>query len=290
MLIIPAIDLKKDQVVRLYKGDFKKVSHYRSTPEEVFSEYLSAGIKRLHLIFLWAAYSGTITKDEETVIDNIIKIRDIYAKGTCAIQVGGGIRTQERILGLMAKGIDYLIVGTAFLIPLAMEEGFIKNDIRFFYQQAGKDFIEEKELPEYNLIDTIDDSIRHKLIVAIDYKNDETALSGWQVTIPLTPYYVIKRLMDRGYKRFILTNVEKDGTLEGADIDSLEKIMDHLSFAGYKPDEIIISGGISSEEDIVKLKNLKYKPDGIIIGKALYQKRLDLKKIVHTFQNNENTT
>ena len=290
MLIIPAIDLKKDQVVRLYKGDFKKVSRYRSTPEEVFSEYLSAGIKRLHLIFLWAAYSGTITKDEETVIDNIIKIRDIYAKDACAIQVGGGIRTQERILGLMAKGIDYLIVGTAFLIPLAMEEGFIKNDIRFFYQQAGKDFIEEKELPEYNLIDTIDDSIRHKLIVAIDYKNDETALSGWQVTIPLTPYYVIKRLMDKGYKRFILTNVEKDGTLEGADIDSLEKIMDHLSFAGYKPDEIIISGGISSEEDIVKLKNLKYKPDGIIIGKALYQKRLDLKKIVHTFQNNENTT
>jgi len=286
MLIIPAIDLKKDKVVRLYKGDFNKISHYTSSPEEVFSRYLAAQIRRLHLIFLWGAYSGSITDAEESVIDRIIRVRDLYGKD-CTIQTGGGMRTRSRISGLIEKGMDYVIVGTAFLIPLALEEGFLKNDIRLFYQQGGKEFNEENELPEFDLIDRIEEKVRSRIIVAIDYRNDETALSGWQVTVPLTPHYVMKCLMKRGYEKFILTNVEKDGTLEGVDTDSIEKIIDRVFFEGYQPEEIMISGGISSENDVQKLEELKHRPDGVIIGKALYQNRFNLKKAVLKFQCDE---
>lgn len=284
MLIIPAIDIKRDKVVRLYKGDFKKITRYKSNPEEVFAEYLTAGIKRLHIVFLWGAYKGTLDKTEEGVINSIIRTRGIYGKNACSIQIGGGIRSYSKISGLMEKGIDYVIAGTAFLIPLALEEGFLKNDIKLFYQQGGKEFIEEIEIPEFNLIDRLEDNIRDRIIIAIDYKKDEVSLSGWQVTIPLTPQHVIKQFIKKGYKRFILTNVEKDGTLEGVDTDSIEKIIDRVLFEGFKPEEIIISGGVASEDDILKLGKLKYRPQGVIIGKALYQKRIDLKKAVQTFQ------
>jgi len=287
MLIIPAIDIKKDRVVRLYKGDFNKISRYNVKPEEVFSEYLAAGIKRLHLIFLWGAYTGSLSEEEKEVVNTITKTRDIYGKGDCAIQVGGGIRSYARIAGLMEKGVDYIIAGTAFLIPLLLEEGFLKNDLKLFYQQGGKEFREEREIPEFDILERMDEGMRGRIIIAIDYKKDETALSGWQVTVPLTPQHVIKSFMKKGFKRFILTNIEKDGTLEGVDTDSIEKIMDRVLFEGCNPEEIIISGGISSEGDIIKLENLRYKPEGVIVGKALYQKKFNLKKAILDFQRDE---
>ncbi|MCK9265575.1 HisA/HisF-related TIM barrel protein [bacterium] len=288
MLIIPAIDIKKDKIVRLYKGDFNKISHYEPTPEDAFIQYLTAKIERLHLIFLWGAYSGNISPEEEQVIDKIINVRDIYAKNTCTIQIGGGMRSSTRISELIKKGVDYIIVGTAFIIPLAFEEGFTKNDIKMFYQAGGKEFNQEKELPEFGLPDCLEKDIREKIIVSIDYRQEETALSGWQVTIPLTPHYLIKEFMKKGYKRFILTNVEKDGTLEGIDIGSIKNILGKLAFDKCYPEEIIIAGGVTSEKDIQKLMNLKYKPSGVIIGKALYQQRFDLKTAVAKFQLNEN--
>ncbi len=284
MLIIPAIDLKKDRVVRLYKGDFNRINYYESSPEDTFLEYLEAGIKRLHVIFLWAAFSGSISGEEEGVIDRILKIRDNRANKECAIQVGGGMRTFSIISGLLSRGIDRVITGTAFLIPLAIEEGFTKNDIKMFYQEGGKEFKEEKEVPEYDLMERIGDREREKILVAIDYRNEETALSGWQVTVPLTPQHVIKNLMKKGYRRFILTNVEKDGTLEGVDTDPIEKIIDRLAFSGEMPEEIIISGGVSSHGDIVKLQNLNPPPHGVVVGKALYQKKFDLKSAIEKYQ------
>jgi len=282
MLIIPAIDLKRDEIVRLYKGDFDKVTKYDIDAQEIASTYLTAGVKRLHIVFLWGAYTGKLT-EEEKILRRIIKTRDIY-DGNCKIQVGGGIRRYEQIQSFIGQGIDFIIIGTSLLIPLVLEEGFSKSDLKLFYQQGGKKFNEETEIPEFDLISKIEGGLRDKIIVAVDYKKDETALSGWEVTIPITPYYVIKKLLEKGYKKFLITNVDKDGTLEGIDIDSIKNILDKIHSNINKPEEITVAGGITTESDIESLQKLRHKPDGIIIGKALYNRKLDIRTIIKKFQ------
>lgn len=282
MLIIPAVDLKNSDVVRLYKGDFNKVVRYADGVQDVARNYLIAGIKRLHVVFLWGAHTGKLEM-EESALEQIIKTRDIYSPG-CTIQLGGGIRKYGQIKKFSDMGIDFFIIGTSILIPLAMEEGFTKNEIKLFYQQGGKEFREEIETPEPDLPEKLDGNLREKILVAVDYRGDETALSGWEVAVPLTPHYVIKKLLEKGYRRFVITNVDKDGTLEGIDIKSIENILNKVAGCPQKPLEIIVSGGITTESDINALRGLKNKPDGVIIGKALYQNKLDIRTLVKEFQ------
>jgi len=285
MLIIPAIDIKRNEVVRLYKGNFHRVSHYNVKPDEVARRFLTSGVKRLHIVFLWGAHTGKLS-EENDVLAQIIKTRDIY-DNTCKIQVGGGLRRYARIKQTIEKGADYIIMGTSILIPIAMEEGFTKNDIKLFYQQSGKIFDEEKEIPEVDLIERIEDELKEKVIVAVDYRKDEIALSGWEVTIPLTPHYVIKKFLKKGFKRFIITNVERDGTLNGIDISSIESILKKIYTFSERPDEIIVSGGITTEADIEALQQMKYRPDGVIIGKALYQDKMNIRTLVKKFQEGQ---
>lgn len=282
MLIIPAIDLKGNKVVRLYKGDFKKISHYNIRPDEIVRRFLTAGVKRLHIVFLWGAHTGHFS-EEMDVLAKIIKVRDIY-DSSCKIQVGGGIRRYEQVRIFIEQGVDYVIMGTALLIPIALEKGFFKNDIKHFYQQAGKKFDEEKEIPEIELIDRLENRTKEKIIVSIDYQKDETALSGWEVTLPLTPYYMIRELLRKGFKRFIITDVSRDGTLRGVDIVAIENILQKICNYSENIEEVIVSGGITTEADIERLIELKYKINGVIIGKALYQDRLDIHMLIKKFQ------
>ncbi len=283
MLIIPAVDLKSSEVVRLYKGDFKQAVRYKTDVQEIVREYFVAGIKRLHIVFLWGAHTGKLSEKEEETLNRIIKMRDIYATGKCQIQIGGGIRRYEQIEKFSEQGVDLFVLGTSLLIPLAIEEGFTKNDIKLFYQNGGKQFREDMEIPDPELTEKMDKSQRDKILVAVDYRKDETALSGWEVTIPLTPHYVIKRLLEKGYKRFVITNVDRDGTLEGIDIQSIKTILDKVPHSPEKVEELIVSGGITTEADIDALQTLKNKIDGVIIGKALYQRKLDIRTLVKNF-------
>ena len=282
MLIIPAIDLRKDEVVRLYKGNFDRVTKYNIDAQEIASRYLTAGAKRLHVVFLWGAYTGKLTEEEKT-LRRIIKTRDIY-DGKCKIQVGGGIRRQEQIRNLAGMGIDFIILGTSLLIPLVLEEGFSKSDLKLFYQHGGKKFHEETEIPEFDLITGIESEFKDRIIVAVDYRKDETALSGWEVTVPITPEYMIRKLLEKGYRRFLITNTDRDGVLEGIDVDSVRNILDKVHGNMTKPEEIMVAGGVTTESDIEILQGLRNRPDGVIIGKALYSKKLDIRTIIRKFQ------
>jgi len=282
MLIIPAVDLKRNEVVRLYRGDFSKIARYKVDAQETVRSYLTAGVKRLHIVFLWGAHTGKLTEEGE-ILRQIIKIRDIYDTD-CKIQIGGGIRRYEQIKNFIGQGVDFVIMGTSLLIPLALEEGFLKNDLKLFYQQGGKKFDEETEIPEVDLISRIEGTLKDRIIVAVDYRKDETALSGWEVAIPITPHYVIKKLLEKGYKKFIITNVDKDGTLEGIDLNSIKNILNKIYRNTDKPEEIIVSGGVTTEADIDALQKLRNKPDGVIIGKALYQKKIDIRTVIKKFQ------
>jgi len=170
------------------------------------------------------------------------------------------------------------------LIPLVLEEGFSKSDLKLFYQRGGKIFSEETEIPEFDLISRIEGEMKERIIVAVDYRKDETALSGWEVAVPLTPHYMIKKLMEKGYRRFLITNAEKDGMLEGIDTASVKDILDKINRGADKPEEVITAGGITTEADIEALQKLGRKPDGVVIGKALYSKKIDLRSAIRKFQ------
>jgi len=283
MLIIPAIDIKKDKIVRLYKGNFEKVSFYQENIEDLVTEYIVKGVERIHVVILLGAKYGRILKKENQKIEKIIKVRDYFGKEKCKIQLGGGIRTYSQIKYFIEKGIDYLILSTALLIPLCLEEGFSINNIKELYQKVGKTFNLEKEVPELELIDILTRGIKEKIIVAIDCKKEEIGLSGWEVTFPLLPEYVIKKFWEKGFKNFLITDIEQDGTLGGIRKDFLFKILEKIYTSQIKP-EIFISGGISSEEDIDLLTKSIYPIKGVIIGKALFQKKLDLKNLIKKFQ------
>ncbi|MCM8772885.1 MAG: HisA/HisF-related TIM barrel protein [Candidatus Omnitrophica bacterium] len=285
MLIIPAIDLKKGDIVRLYKGRFDKVSYYDVEIEKLVKEYLKAGAKRLHIVLLYGAKKGEIGKEELEKIRKILEIRKINNREDCEIQLGGGIREKTQIDSFFNLGINYLIIGTAFLIPLALSEGYSLQDIKFFYQRSGKNFDFEKEVPNFELMEWLDSSVKEKIIISVDYYKDEVALSGWEVTIPLKPSFVIKKFLERGFKRFLITSIESDGTLEGIDLNNLNRIMKEIYDCKEKIKEIIVAGGISKEEDLILLNSLKHKPTGVVIGKALYQKKLNLEDVIKKYQN-----
>ncbi|HOK55768.1 MAG TPA: HisA/HisF-related TIM barrel protein [bacterium] len=284
MLIIPAIDLKKGEIVRLYKGRFDKISYYDVEIENVTKEYLKAGAKRIHIVLLYGAKTGKIENEEIEKIKNIIELKKINNRDDCELQIGGGIRKREQIEKFLNLGINYVIIGTAFLIPIALSEGYSIQDIRFFYQKSGKNLEVEKEIPEFDLIDWLEPEIKDKIIISVDYVGDEIALSGWEVTLPLKPSYVIKRFIEKGFKRFLITSIESDGTLDGIDFKNISRITKEITRFKEDIKEIIVAGGISKEEDIIMLNSLQYRPTGIIIGKALYQKKLDLKNVIEKYQ------
>lgn len=284
MLIIPAIDLKKGEVVRLYKGRFDKISYYDVEVEKIFREYLKSGVKRIHIVLLYGAKTGEIGKEEEEKIRKILEIKEVNDRKDCEIQLGGGIRSRRQIDKFLEMGIDYVIIGTAFLIPFALSEGFSIHDIKFFYQRSGKKFEIEKEVPEFELMDWLSDDIKERIIISVDYINNEIALSGWEVTLPIKPSYAIKKFTERGFKRFIITSIESDGTLGGVDIKNIDNILKEIARIRGSIKEIIVSGGISKEDDLILLDSLQNKPTGVIIGKALYQKKLDLKNVIEKFQ------
>ncbi len=282
MLIIPAIDLKKSEVVRLTRGDFDNISYYSKKPAELIRNYILEGASRIHVVLLWGAKTGTVSDVDQEAVKEILSARDSHNKD-CIIEIGGGIRRYSQVEELLCGGADMLIIGTALIIPLALESGLSMTDIKIAYQDGGKKF-SESEVPEFNLIDRIDKRLRDNIIIAVDYLGEHVSLSGWEVTIPLKPSHIVKRFIERGFRKFILTNIEQDGTMEGVDRVRVSRLLQEINSAGQKPDEIIISGGISSEHDINEIYGMRHRPDGVIIGKALYLNKLDLGEAVKKFQ------
>jgi len=283
MIVIPAIDIRQKKSVMLTRGLVEGETIYSDDASRVAESFVKDGAERLHIVDLDAALS--FDKNNDVNRDVILSIRKSVKDSV--IEIGGGIRTADSARRIASAGFDYIIMGTSMLIPIAMEEGFTKNDIKLFYQQSGKVFDEEKEIPEVDLIEKIGREFKEKVIISVDYRKDEVALSGWEVTIPLTPYYAIKKFLKKGFKRFIITNVERDGTLNGVDVSSVESILKKIYCFSERPDEIIVSGGITTEADIEALQQMKYRPDGVIIGKALYQDKMNIRTLVKKFQEGQ---
>ena len=176
------------------------------------------------------------------------KIRKIRKAVSCTIQLGGGIRDEDDVAELIDLGIDRLVVGTIFVRNTSRVEGWI--------QHHGPIFVAS--------IDSLDGKVR---------------VDGWENATEIPDVQLARRAKEIGITSLIYTSISQDGTLEGPDVESTKQIAE----ASNLP--VILSGGISSEDDI---KQVIHRGDGkivgIITGKAVYESRFDLEKVFQTYQ------
>jgi phosphoribosylformimino-5-aminoimidazole carboxamide ribotide isomerase len=235
MIIIPAIDLYQKKVVRLTKGNETNCKVYADNPISVAKKWKDQGAKWLHLIDLSAAFSKG---DNQEIIENIIKKVDI------SVEVGGGIRSLEKIEQLISIGAKRLILGTKGTDP-----DFLKKALKI----AGD-----------------------KIAVAVDEKRGKVAISGWQESINLSIAEYLNYLKKQGIKWVIYTDISRDGTLEGFNLDRIKQISQDYQL------NLIFSGGVSSLDDIKKLRKVVPQAAGVIVGKALYEKKFSLEEAIAT--------
>jgi len=177
----------------------------------------------------------------ELVNKNIIK--DIIKKNSLKVQVGGGIRSLENIKELHDIGVDKIVLGTAAV-----------ENIEFL----------KKACNHY----------KDKIALALDVRNGLIALSGWKKQTKISALEFVKKIENYGLSRIIYTDIDKDGTKTGPNIKETINISEKIKIP------IIISGGVSSMTDILKIKEMKPKNiEGIIIGKAIYDKSIELKEL-----------
>ena len=233
MQIFPAIDLRGGQVVRLYQGDYDQETVYAADPCAVARDFLAAGARYLHVVDLDGARDGTLA--------NFETIAALVRQGGLYIEVGGGIRTEERIRRYLDLGVDRCILGTI----------------------AVKDFaFTERMAKKYG----------DRIAVGVDARDGFVAVSGWKELSAERGVDFCRRLRDAGVKTVIYTDISRDGAEQGTNLDLYREL------AGIEGLDITASGGVSSIEELRELQAIGTK--AAILGKALYTGRLDLKTVM----------
>ena len=230
MKIIPAIDLMGGKVVRLYKGDPNQKTVYSSNPVDIAKQWESAGADILHLVDLDATLG---------IGSNIEIIKKILDEVSIPVEVAGGLRNKSLVLEI-AQLSKRIVLGT-----FAFKD---KPLLKLLLSELGA----------------------QKIVISVDHKDGEIVIHGWQKDTGLKLIPAINEFLEMGFTEFLLTNVSRDGTLEGPDLEFLEQA------CNLKNSNIIASGGISNIRDVedVKEKNAF----GVILGKALYEKKLTIEE------------
>lgn len=230
--VIPAVDIRGGKCVRLYRGQAEKETVFDADPLQVAKRWEDEGASLLHVVDLDGAFEGSPV--------NVGLIERIVCSLSIPVQVGGGIRSTGDARAYIDAGVSRVIVGTA-----AFEsEGWLE-------EVAG-------ELGE-------------RLVVGLDLKDEKVAVSGWTGDTGKTAGEALERLTGAGVRRIIYTNVGRDGTLEGPDLEGIEKV------ARMSQVPVIASGGVSRLEDVLDVWRLSdLGVEGVIVGMALYRGRLNL--------------
>lgn len=240
MLVIPAIDLKDGQAVRLYKGDYNQKTVYSNNPEELAREFETMGAKWLHVVDLDGAKDGKCS--------NLETIKKIKQTTNMAVELGGGIRNMETVaLYLDEVGIDRVILGTAAI-----------NDLEFLKEAISR----------YGA---------KKIVVGVDVKDGFVSTSGWLKTSDVPYLNFIKQLEKIGVEYIVVTDISKDGTLQGPNFKMYEQITSESKI------NFVVSGGIKDKQNILDVAKKDYY--ACIVGKAYYEGKVDLKEVIACLQN-----
>lgn len=234
MIIYPAIDIYQSKVVRLKQGDFNQVTFYPLSPLEQAKKFEADGATWVHVIDLEGAKEG-----QSKIKEILISIKE---HTTLSIQTGGGIRDIKRVEMLLSLGIDRVVLGS-----FAIKEPESLRALCLKYA--------------------------NNIVVAVDCKDNFVTLHGWQETSQITLEDYLHTLMNLGVIHVMITDIKKDGMLQGINHRFYESIK--TSFPKLK---IVASGGVTSMDDIKNLK--KTNLDGVIIGVALYENRITLKEAI----------
>ena len=232
MRIYPAIDIRGGKCVRLLKGDFEKETTFSDAPEEMAKKWEAMGAEDLHLVDLDGALAG-MSKNLDTV-KKILTAVDIPC------ELGGGIRSMENIKEVLDTGVERVILGSvAVKNPALVKEACAKYGER--------------------------------IVVGIDAKDGMVAVDGWGVSSDVKVTELAKKMKAVGVKTIIYTDISRDGTLEGVNVEATARLAKE---SGVK---IVASGGVRSEADIrALLPHEREGIEGVIVGKSIYMGTLDL--------------
>ena len=232
MKLIPAIDLMNGKCVRLFKGDFNKKKDFSREPFEQAKFWEQEGAKCIHIVDLDAAKSGNPNNDKS--------IKEIAKRINIPIQIGGGIRSQERIEQLFSYGIERVIMGTSA--------------------------IENKEL-----VKKLSNKYPGRIIIGIDAKDGKVSTRGWLKQSNVFATDLVKEFSSFKISSFIITDINTDGTLEGTNEIFIKDILNITDIP------VIASGGIGSISDLLSLTKFEnFGLYGVIVGKALYENRFKI--------------
>ncbi|MGL5615156.1 MAG: 1-(5-phosphoribosyl)-5-[(5-phosphoribosylamino)methylideneamino]imidazole-4-carboxamide isomerase [Sarcina sp.] len=234
MIIIPAIDILDGMAVRLYKGDYNKKEKVAEDIIETAINFEKIGAKYIHIVDLNGAKIGEGTNHK--------KIIEVANTVNVPIEVGGGIRNIKTVEYLLNNGVSRVILGTAA----------VKDDN--FLKEALKNFGE-------------------KIAVGIDFNNNLVCTDGWLKESNLNYIDFAKYLEKISVKNLIVTDISKDGTLKGANIEMLKELKKYIEI------DITASGGVKDLNDIREINELNVY--GTIVGKAIYEGTLSLKEAIN---------
>lgn len=237
MKLYPAIDLRGGQAVRLYQGDYDQMTVYNADPVAQAQAFLDAGARYLHVVDLDGA------KDDTTA--NLQTIAAIAKLGGLKIEVGGGIRDEERIRRYLDLGVDRCILGTIAVKNFAFTEQMTKT---------------------YGA----------RIAVGVDMKQGYVAVNGWKEVTPEPGVDFCRRCAAAGVGAIIATDISRDGTMQGTNLDLYREL---LTIPGI---EVTASGGIARMEELEELQAMGCH--AAILGKSLYTGAIDLAEAVRRYQ------
>ena len=226
MILYPAIDLKDGQCVRVVRGDFATATVFNENPAEQAEAWVKAGFSWLHVIDLNGSAEGRAVNGR--AVEAILNAVSI------PVQLGGGIRTLENIEHWIEAGVSRVILGTAAV----RDPGVVKTAA--------------KQWPE-------------QIAVSVDVRKGQVAVQGWLEDSGLDALTVARRFEDVGVSALIVTDIDRDGSLEGFNVEAFGTVADAVNIP------VIAAGGLARVDDIQRLRARRGTPiAGAVLGRALY--------------------
>jgi phosphoribosylformimino-5-aminoimidazole carboxamide ribotide isomerase len=240
MILYPAIDIRGGRCVRLIEGDFNRETSYDSDPSLAARRWIEAGADWLHVVDLDGAMEGRPINEQA--------VAQIRAAVDVPIQLGGGLRLLTDLEEAFNAGVDRVILGTAAL----RDPELVMNAVSRWGERIS---------------------------VALDARDGRLATDGWLGQTDTHAVDVAQRLTESGVRQFIHTDIRRDGTLSGPNVESLGELIEQVDA------DVIASGGIASLADLEAVSTLG--ASGAIIGRALYDGRVDLAEAIALFRRDE---
>jgi len=236
VILYPAIDLKDGQCVRVVHGDFATATVFNDNPANQAEQFAKAGFDWLHVIDLNGSAEGRPV--------NAAAVEAILEAVSLPVQLGGGIRSLERIEAWIEAGVSRVILGTVAVRDPAL------------VKEAAKQWPEQ-------------------IAVSVDVRKGQVAVQGWLENTGLDALTVARRFEDAGVSTLIITDIDRDGSLTGFNVDVFGAVADAVSIP------VIAAGGLTTAADILALRARKGAPiSGAVLGRAIYAGTITAKEAI----------